>query len=120
MESKKRDIAISIILSIVTCGIYSIVWFICLTDEVKKEADDTEFVSGPVAFLLTIVTCGIFEIYWAYKMGEFVKRIETKNGLEVKDNSIIYLILTIVGLGIVTQALIQNELNTAYTAREAK
>ena len=63
---QKRDIAIAIILSIVTCGIYGIIWFVQLTDEVKIAAEDNEFQSGGIAFLLTLVTCGIYGIYWAY------------------------------------------------------
>ena len=55
---QKRNIAMYIILSIVTCGIFGIYWFICLTDDSKLAANDNESASGPVAFLLTIVTCG--------------------------------------------------------------
>lgn len=33
---KQRDIAVSIILSIVTCGIYAIYWFICVTDDMVQ------------------------------------------------------------------------------------
>lgn len=32
---KKRNIAVAIILSIVTCGIYGIYWFICLVNELN-------------------------------------------------------------------------------------
>ena len=115
MSIKKRDIAVSVILCFVTCGIYSIIWFINLTDEVKAAADDKELSSGGVAFLLTLVTCGIYGIYWAYKMGELMKKVEEKNGLPVKDNAILYLILQLVGLGIVDYVLIQSELNQIAT-----
>ena len=69
---QKRNIAMYIILSIVTCGIFGIYWFICLTDDSKLAANDNESASGPVAFLLTIVTCGIYGWYWAYKLGDRV------------------------------------------------
>ena len=119
MNIQKRDIAVSIILTIVTCGIYGIIWFISITDEVKRASGDTEFVSGPVAFLLSLVTCGIFEIYWAYKMGELMKKAEEKNGMPIKENAILYLILHLFGLGIVTYALIQSELNEVASKNEA-
>lgn len=108
---EKRNIAVEIILTIVTCGIYGIVWFIRLTNDVKSAAGDEKFQSGGVAFLLTLITCGIYGIYWAYKMGELMKEAETKHGTEVKDNSIIYLILELFGLGIVVYALVQSDLN---------
>lgn len=108
---EKRNIAVEIILSIITCGIYAIVWFVRLTNEVKSAAGDEKFQSGGVAFLLTLVTCGIYGIYWAYKMGEMMKEAQTKHGTEVKDNAIIYLILELFGLGIVVFALLQSDLN---------
>ena len=37
---KERSIATSIVLSIVTCGIYGIYWLIVLNDEVKAAAKD--------------------------------------------------------------------------------
>ena len=108
---KKRDIAISVVLTIVTCGIYGIYWFICLTDDIKTVAEDKNFQSGAVAFLLTLVTCGLYGLYWAYKMGELLKIAEAKHGLPEKDNAILYLLLEFFGLGIVNYALFQSELN---------
>ena len=107
----RREIAVAIILSIVTCGIYGIYWFIVLTDDVKKASGDTNFTSGGVSFLLTIVTCGIYGVYWAYKMGELMKTAQSKHGLEVKDNSVLYLILELFGFGIIAYAMLQNDLN---------
>lgn len=52
---KQKSIPLCIVLSIVTCGIYGIIWFINLTDDtnaVTGEAGTT----GIVAFLLSIVT----------------------------------------------------------------
>ena len=108
---KKRDIVVSIILSLVTCGIYSLVWFVGITDDVKTVSEDTQMQSGGIALLLTIVTCGIYGIYWAYKMGDLMKTAQTKKNLPVKDNAILYVVLELFGLGIVVQALIQSDLN---------
>lgn len=107
----KRDIALAIVLTIVTCGIYGLYWFVVLTDDVKTASDDTEFQSGGIALLLTIVTCGIYGLYWAYKMGELLKKAQEKNKLAVKDNSILYLVLEFLGFGIIAYAMIQNDLN---------
>lgn len=57
---QKRNIAMYIILSIVTCGIFGIYWFICLTDDSKLAANDNESASGPVAFLL--INCNLWNI----------------------------------------------------------
>lgn len=106
-----RNIALCIVLSIVTCGIYGIYWFVVMTNDVKTAAEDTELASGGLAFVLTLITCGIYGIYWAYKMGELIKRAQEKRNLPVNDNAIVYLILQIFGLGIIVYALVQNDLN---------
>ncbi|MBR4618990.1 MAG: DUF4234 domain-containing protein [Bacilli bacterium] len=107
---QERNIAVAIILSIVTCGIYGIYWFVMLTNEANAYSEDNT-TSGGVAFLLTLVTCGIYGYYWAYKMGEKLKIAQGKNGLAQKDNAVLYLILEILGLGIVGSALMQSDLN---------
>ena len=108
---KERNIAISIILTIITCGIYGIYWFIVLTDDVKQLSQDDDAASGGIAFILTLITCGIYGIYWAYKMGKLIEKAQNNKGLPAKDNSVLYLVLEIIGFGIINYALIQNELN---------
>ncbi len=107
----QRNIAVSIILTIVTCGIYGIVWFVMLNDEIRNASKDYGMPSGGVAFLLTIVTCGIYGIYWAYKMGKAITIAKQEAGLPANDNSVLYLILQIFGFAIVNYALMQNEMN---------
>ena len=106
----KRDVALAIVFTVITCGIYGIYWFIVLTDDVKT-ASGEEFQSGGIALLLTIITCGIYGFYWAYKMGELMKKAQEKRNMPVKDNAVLYLILEILGLGIVNYAMIQSDLN---------
>lgn len=68
---QKRNIVTCILLSLVTCGIYGIVWFINMTDDVAYLSEDPEM-SGGKAFLFTLITCGIYSFFWAYKMGKNV------------------------------------------------
>ena len=108
---QKREIATCIILSILTCGIYGIYWFICLTDDTNKICNNEKTASGGVAFLLSLVTCGIYTFYWNYMAGKRMYEAGKKYGIAVADNSVLYLILSIFGLGIVNYCLIQNDLN---------
>lgn len=58
---QRRSIAMCIILSLVTCGIYGIYWFVVLTDDANTLLPDNKGLnntSGGVAFLLSLVTCG--------------------------------------------------------------
>ncbi len=108
---QERNIVLAIIFSLITCGIYGIYWFIVLSDEAKEYSGDQEMMSGVVAFLLTLVTCGIFGIYWFYKLGKTMYTAQQNNGLPATDNSILYLVLELFGLGIINYCIIQNDLN---------
>lgn len=108
---KKKNIATSIILTLITCGIYGIIWFIDITDDASKVSEDVNATSGGIAFILTIVTCGIYSFFWAYQMGKRVYAAKLKKGLPASDNSVLYLVLCLFGLGIVNYCLLQNDLN---------
>lgn len=106
-----RSIPVCIILSLITCGIYGIYWFIVLTDDVNTVAQDHQAPSGVVCFLLSLVTCGIYGLYWNYKQGEKLDFVKTSQGYPSSNSGILYLILSLVGFSIVSYALMQNELN---------
>lgn len=115
---QEKNIVTNVILSIVTCGIYGIIWFIQLNDDAKEYSNDASMPTGGVAFLLTLVTCGIYGIYWAYKMGKAIQKAKIDNGMaNAADNSVLYLVLEIIGLGIVDYCLMQNELNEITRAK---
>lgn len=105
-----RSIVTCVLLTFLTCGIYGIIWFIYLTDDANAAAEETG-TSGGTAFLLTLVTCGIYGIYWAYMMGKKMQTAGEKRGVSVSDNSVLYLVLQLFGLGIVNYCLIQSDLN---------
>lgn len=106
---KERNIALCVILSIITCGIYGLYWFVCLTDDTNTIAGEPG-TSGVLALVLTIITCGIYGLYWAYKCGEKIDKAHQRNGKSAENGGILYLILFIFG-GIIAYALIQNEIN---------
>lgn len=112
---QERSIATNVILSLVTCGIYGIYWFITLTNDTKMVSSDMEF-SGGKYFLLNLITCGIFGIYWAYKLGKNINNAKMSLGLPTEDLPTLYLILMALNYftgitGFVTYCLAQNELN---------
>ncbi len=112
---KKRSIGMCILLSIITCGIYGIIWMISLADDLNTASGRTSDTSGGVVFLLGLVTCGIYTWYWLYKAGEKVDMIRSNNGEAPNHSSVVYLLLSIFGLGIVSYCLIQSELNKVAT-----
>ncbi len=106
---KEKNIALCIVLSLVTCGIYGIYWFVTLTDDTNTIAGEPG-TTGVMAFVLTIITCGIYGLYWAYKCGEKIDKAHQNRGEAASNGGILYLILFIFG-GIIAYALIQNEIN---------
>lgn len=106
----KRDIVVAIILTFVTCGIYGIYWFIVMTDDVNS-LNDEKMASGGTAFLYSILTCGIYALYWNYKVGQKMAEAGKKYNKPINDNSVLYLVLSIFGLGLVNYCLIQSDLN---------
>lgn len=108
---QQRSIPMYIILSIVTCGLFGLYWFIVLTDETNEVTGQTQLASGPMALILTIITCNIYGWYWAYKMGEKVDMIKAQNGQSSSNSGILFIILQALGLGIVNYALAQDALN---------
>ncbi len=107
---QKRDIVLAIVLSIVTCGIYTLYWFVVMTDDANKISED-DSTSGGVSLLLTIITCGIYGFYWNYKMGKKIYDAGQNYNKNIPDNSILYLILSLFGFSIISYCLIQSDLN---------
>lgn len=108
---KNRSIAMSIILTIVTCGIYGLYWLICMTDESNSLSDQNKTASGGMTILWILLSCGIYSFYWYYKMGKKLHEAGLKYGKTISDNSVLYIILSVLGLGVVSEILIQADLN---------
>lgn len=112
---QQRSIALCIVLSIVTCGIYGIYWYYCIAQDVYN-LNNTLSTTPGVTLLLNIVTCGIYGMYAYYKWGAAMNEVCVAKGIPGEDRSILYLILSIFGLAIVNMALIQSDLNQMVDA----
>jgi hypothetical protein len=106
----QRNVGLAIIFTLITCGLYGIYWFIVMTNEVGELSGDSSFTGGK-HFLLTLITCGIWSFIWAYQVGKQVGEAQRQRGLMASDNSVLYLVLTFLGLGIVVYALVQLDVN---------
>lgn len=111
MSIQKRNIAVCVILSLVTCGIYGLYWLYCMVEDSNVITSRPDGASGGMVILLTIVTCGIYGLYWFYRTGEDLDRLRVDRGGLPGHLGLLYLIVTLLGFGIVTYALLQSELN---------
>lgn len=116
---QRRNIAVCILLSLVTCGIYGLYWLACLANDTNVASGRTNDTSGGMVVLLSIITCNIYHIYWMYKAGEKIDAARQMRGLPSQNNGLVYLLLTLFGFSIIAWALLQNELNNMSDARPA-
>ncbi len=109
MQIKNRNIVTCIILSVVTCGIYSIYWAICLARESVSVKDPADSAVLEIVLFLFLPFLGFFLAEQKFAAGC------TEKGIPHKDNSVLYLILGLLGLGIVNFCMMQNDLNQIAT-----
>lgn len=107
---QERNLVLYLVLSVVTCGLFALYWMVVLTDDANA-ASGEQGTSGAMTLLLAIVTCGIYTLYWMYKQGEKIDAAKSARGEASSNTGLIYLVLAVFGLGIVSYALMQNELN---------
>lgn len=88
-----------LLLSIVTCGIYSYYFLHCLARDINVMCqDDGDSTPGIAAFiLLSFVTCGFYALYWYYKIGNRLQANAPRYGLVFQENGTTILMWQIVG-----------------------
>lgn len=105
MKIEKRDIVKCVILSIVTCGIYGIIWIIKLAKDAVSVKDENDPATVETILMLFFPFIGFYMCEKKFAEGCAAK------GIPHTDNSILYLVLGLVGLGIVDYCLMQSDLN---------
>ncbi|MFC1924181.1 DUF4234 domain-containing protein [Chloroflexota bacterium] len=110
----ERSIPKYIILSLITCGIFSIYWFISLAEDIARLRESAE-PKGVTDFIISLLTCGIYSYVCFYRYSKFIAEIQEKRGAKVNDISVIVLIMALF-VGIVSLALLQNEINKLVQA----
>lgn len=111
MVIKQRNIITALILSIVTCGIYGIYWAIMMAREAVAFKDPADSAVLEIVLCLFLPFVGFYLVEKKFAEGCAAK------GIEHKDNSVLYLVLGIVGLAIVDFCLLQNDLNKVAEAK---
>ena len=112
MGVKRREVGMAVILTIVTCGIYGIVWMIGLVDDLNSVSNEPNQTSGITVWLLSIVTCGIYYLIWLYKAGSRIDEIRMRNNMPSNNKGMLYCLLAVFGLSIVSMALLQEDINS--------
>ncbi|MEY8337370.1 DUF4234 domain-containing protein [Lachnospiraceae bacterium 62-35] len=73
MIVKKRSFWMLLLLSTVTCGLYSLFWWFCFIEDTNRICAGRSLEKPSpnyfIVILLSCVTCGIYPIIWLYKQG---------------------------------------------------
>ncbi len=109
MAIKQRNLVSCILLTIVTCGIYGIYWTIMLAREAVSVKDPADSALLEIVLMLFLPFVGIFLVEKKFAEGCAAR------GIAHNDNSVVYLILGLLGLGIVGMCMLQNDLNKLAT-----
>lgn len=109
MVIRRASPILGLLFTILTCGFYSFFWIYRVTNVLYYMADERG--NAAVDLLISIVTCGIYLIYLNYKWGKLMYKIRVENGLLLKDDSILLLILSLFSLGIISLMIVQSNIN---------
>lgn len=103
-----NNIPISIVLSIITFGIYTIIW---LVEAVRNTHKLHGINKSSIGEVLLILFVPFYSWYWFYTRGKQIFEDSRKNGGNIPDNSALYLVLAIFGLSLINLAIMQNFFN---------
>jgi len=103
-----QSIALSIFLSIITFGIYGLVWEYSMCKKIRILNHEN---TGCTSEWLCLVFVPFYSLYWVYTRSNKITVGAAERGISVPDNGIICLIVSFFSLAIIAFALIQNNLN---------
>ena len=94
-----RSIWMYLLLSFVTCGLYSFYFVYKLIEDVNiAMAGDGEETPGIVKYLLlSIITCGIYGFYWQYCLGNRLANNAPRYGMNFQENGTTVLLWDVLG-----------------------
>lgn len=95
-----RSILALILLSIITCGIYSYYNIYAIARDVNIACfDDDENTPGLLVYiLLSFVTCGFYNLYWLYKLGNRLSANASHYGIEMREDGSHIILWKILGI----------------------
>ncbi|MDR3710892.1 MAG: DUF4234 domain-containing protein [Capsulimonadaceae bacterium] len=112
-KGKYREPGIVLLLSLVTCGIYYLIWIYNASAEMNTYMGERD-TDPAMEVVLSLLTCYLYTTYWDYKTGRKIARMQEKAGIAPVDNSLLYLILNLVGLGFLPHLMQQGHLNEIW------
>ncbi len=116
----ERSLALVLLLSLATCGIYYLYWMYATAQETDEFLGEPASIPPIVHVLLYIFTGTLWGFAFDILTAQKVARMQQRVGMPSTDNTILYLVFDLLGagpyygLGIVTTLMEQNSLNEIY------
>ena len=105
----QRSVVVVILLTIVTCGIYSLYWYWSAMHELYNAGGKSlGNLSPEIQFILLFLYVG--GVVFAINADDNINAIKQTRGLTAADNKVIYVLLSLL-FPIAMIALVQNEMN---------
>lgn len=109
-----RSIAVGILLTLITCGIYMFYWQYKQMVTLNAWLGREEF-SFWKWFFFSMFTCGIYALYYEYKMATGINEVRANNDMYVESSlPVVCVLLAIVTFDIVSIAIQQSWINKIY------
>ena len=99
-----------LLLPMVTCGIYGIIWILGAIDDVNKGLGREEY-NAMKEIGLSIITCGAWGMWFMWRFCNSVVEVQQKWGVQPAMDAPILFVLAIFGIG---PFFIQTGLNNAW------
>lgn len=117
---KQRSLLAYILLNIITCGIYGIIFWYFYADDMNKVCygDGKETQNYIIVILLSLVTCGIYSFIWFYGVGNRLSENGPRYGVTFSENGSTVLLWLIFGALIcfigpfIAASILINNMNT--------
>lgn len=99
MLKTDRNVIIYLLLTFITCGIYSLFFFYHMIQDINTACEgDGQHTPGLLAFiLLGIITCGIYDIYWYYKVANRLQQNAPRYNMFFTENGTSVLLWMLIG-----------------------
>lgn len=112
-KGETRNPLLVVFLSFITCGIYQIVWYFMISEEINRAAGEKKI--DPVIFFILGIFCFPLIFVGWYKIDEAIYDLNLRSGLPANKNFILWLLLTLIGVGGLFMAYqVQEQLNTLW------
>lgn len=105
-----REPIMTLVLTLLTCGVYYLYWIVATCNEVNDGLGRQEY-NGGMEVVLSLLTCGWWTLWWDWRMANSIYELEQRWGVEPELEPAVMFITNFFGLG---PLFYQRSMNNAW------